>query len=450
MELTRIDLENKIEVSFNACRGYLSTELSLKTILFELTMKRFVDDTTYATSVDNIFIVNVMKNLYSKDEKQNLVVFEEVGRVIEEAHEIPKGLFNDFFTELYRQQNWSKAIAKSMDIIAGIDTIKNQSLLSDTLAKLIIEYSDMRSSTFTSNRTVTSLLKIITDVQSYEKLLDGTIGYGISAVACTENMNARIIGVDKNRSALMIAAMYCILSGKTDIQLYENDFTLWDTTEKYEKIAMDIPFGVKVGELIGTQKELAQKWFGIDNIKSLEWIMLAKTLELLKENGKAVVMVPQGVAFKSGKYEKQFKNNVLENNLLSAVISLPPLYTYTGIRTSILVFENNSQNTVVIDLDNNSDQFFIKERNRIVDMSEQGKVLIRELLSKRQELSRISAIVSYEEFEKKNFDLSAAKYVMEHETIKYRTVKEIDKELDENYAKLKQLITKGTGFELFQ
>lgn len=61
---------------------------------------------------------------------------------------------------------------------------------------------------------------------------------------------------------------------------------------------------------------------------------------MLKKNGRAAVIIPEGVLFNSGKAYKTVREILLKDCDLEAVISLPSgvFYPYTGVKTSILLF----------------------------------------------------------------------------------------------------------------
>lgn len=62
----------------------------------------------------------------------------------------------------------------------------------------------------------------------------------------------------------------------------------------------------------------------------------------LKPNGRAGIIVPEGVIFQSGKAYKELRKNLLENYLY-AVVSLPSgvFQPYTGVKTSILLIDKS-------------------------------------------------------------------------------------------------------------
>ena len=74
--------------------------------------------------------------------------------------------------------------------------------------------------------------------------------------------------------------------------------------------------------------------------KKTELLFLALFLRLLRIGGRAAVIVPDGVLFGSSKAHKTLRQNLVEQQKLEAVISLPSgaFKPYAGVSTAILIF----------------------------------------------------------------------------------------------------------------
>lgn len=82
------------------------------------------------------------------------------------------------------------------------------------------------------------------------------------------------------------------------------------------------------------------------NVQS-ENLFLERIVHLLKAEGKAAVIIPDGVLFGGDKARKKIREILLKDCNLEAVISLPSgvFKPYTGVKTSILVFTKKQSNS---------------------------------------------------------------------------------------------------------
>jgi len=74
--------------------------------------------------------------------------------------------------------------------------------------------------------------------------------------------------------------------------------------------------------------------------KKTELLFVAHILRALKLGGRAAVVVPDGVLFGSSKAHQQLRQELIENNQLEGIVSLPSgvFKPYAGVSTAILLF----------------------------------------------------------------------------------------------------------------
>lgn len=74
--------------------------------------------------------------------------------------------------------------------------------------------------------------------------------------------------------------------------------------------------------------------------KKTELLFVAHILRSLKLGGRAAVIVPDGVLFGSSKAHQQLRQELLDNNQLEGIVSLPSgvFKPYAGVSTAILIF----------------------------------------------------------------------------------------------------------------
>lgn len=112
--------------------------------------------------------------------------------------------------------------------------------------------------------------------------------------------------------------------------------------EEFSYILANPPFAAKVNS-----KSISKNLNRIYEIKEgktqslqTELLFLERIVYMLKKNGRAAVIIPEGVLFNSGKAYKIAREILLKDCDLEAVVSLPSgvFNPYTGVKTSILLF----------------------------------------------------------------------------------------------------------------
>ncbi len=96
-------------------------------------------------------------------------------------------------------------------------------------------------------------------------------------------------------------------------------------------------------------------------------------------NGRAAVIVPEGVVFKSDKAYKSLRKALVENRILWAVASLPAkvFEPYSGVKTSILFLDKKRAqvNKEILFLDVHNDGFELGARRRKIDKNDLPEIL---------------------------------------------------------------------------
>lgn len=131
-----------------------------------------------------------------------------------------------------------------------------------------------------------------------------------------------------------------ILKGEEKV-FYEKIFPTLGK-EEFSYILANPPFAAKVNS-----KSISKNLNRIYEIKEgktqslqTELLFLERIIYMLKKNGRAAIIIPEGVLFNSGKAYKTAREILLKDCDLEAVISLPSgvFNPYTGVKTSILLF----------------------------------------------------------------------------------------------------------------
>ncbi|MDT3696680.1 MAG: N-6 DNA methylase [Ignavibacterium sp.] len=176
-----------------------------------------------------------------------------------------------------------------------------------------------------------------TDVSIAELTTGGTQKYKGDKLTPDERamLSRNIKGYDISPDMVRLSLVNLYLHGFTDPKISEYDtLTNEDNWNEYADVIMaNPPFMSPKGGI------KPHKRFSIQSNRS-EVLFVDYIVEHLTPNGKAAIIVPEGIIFQSGKAYKQLRKMLVENYLF-AVVSLPAgvFQPYSGVKTSILLID---------------------------------------------------------------------------------------------------------------
>ncbi|MDY0324630.1 MAG: N-6 DNA methylase [Candidatus Cloacimonadaceae bacterium] len=182
-------------------------------------------------------------------------------------------------------------------------------------------------------------------------------------------LHQNIKGYDIAFEMVRLSLVNMYLHGFNTPQIYEYD-TL-TSTERWNEYANVIlanpPFMTPKGGIRPHQKFTIQA-------KRSEVLFVDYMLEHLTNNGKAGIIVPEGIIFQSGKAYKQLRKLLVEENYLVGVISLPGgvFNPYSGVKTSILWIDKvlAKKTDKIIFLKINNDGFDLGAQRRPIEAND--------------------------------------------------------------------------------
>ena len=133
---------------------------------------------------------------------------------------------------------------------------------------------------------------------------------------------------------------------------------------------------------------------------------------IAQTKGKAVVLMPVGFCYRAG-VELEFRKYLVSNNLLEAVIQLPPnLHNGTAIETTFFIVNKNKDNDDIQFINLNQDEFLQKHKRRIAfnDLSE-----IVDIYLDKKEIENTSVLVQNSYVADSTYSLSIDRYVISKE-----------------------------------
>lgn len=247
-------------------------------------------------------------------------------------------------------------------------------------------------------------------------------------------MNHMFYGYDMDRTMLRIGAMNMMTHGVESPYIEYRD-SLSDQNpdrDKYSLILANPPFK---GSL--DADSVSADLLKVCKTKKTELLFLALFLKMLKVGGRCACIVPDGVLFGSSKAHKAIRKELIENNKLEAVISMPSgvFKPYAGVSTGILIFTktNHGGTDNVWFYNMTADGYSLDDKrtkvseNDIPDIIQRFNALDNEKERKRTDKS---FFVTKKEIVENDYDLSINKYKeIEYEKIEYPPTKDIMKEI---------------------
>lgn len=276
---------------------------------------------------------------------------EAVARMSQNPH-IPQ-LFRDIFKDAFLPYRSPETLTLFLKEINGFTYDHSEELGNAFEYLLSILGSQGDAGQFRTPRHIIDFIVDVIEPKKGDTILDpacGTAGFLISAYKNIlkqqkdkpltpdekKKLMNNLVGYDISPDMVKLSKVNMYLHGFAEPKISEYD-TLssdekWD--ESFDVIMANPPFmspsgGIRPHKRFSVQANRAEVLF-VDYIK-----------EHLRPNGRAGIIVPEGIIFQSSGAYKQLRKMLVEDGLF-AVVSLPQgvFNPYAGVKTSILFFDN--------------------------------------------------------------------------------------------------------------
>ncbi|MEA1955019.1 MAG: N-6 DNA methylase, partial [Campylobacterota bacterium] len=302
-------------------------------------------------------------------------------------------------------------------------------------------------------RTPRHIIKMITELvnpQIGERVFDpslGTAGFLVSAYThmlqpyteedgrlganLTDNnlwdklSNDSFFGNDSDISMIRISMMNMMLHDIENPHIKQTD-TLskrYVEKDKYQVVLANPPFKGSI------DKEDKSEDFSINSTKT-ELLFIDLIIRVLDIGGRCGVIIPDGVLFGSSKAHKALRKNLLENNELKAVISMPSgvFKPYAGVSTAVLVFVKGGSTQKVWFYDMQADGYSLDDKRNPQEQNDISDILkqYNNKDSENYKATKKHFFVEVHEIVENDYDLSINRYkTIEYEEIEYPPTNEI-------------------------
>lgn len=347
----------------------------------------------------------------------------------------------------------AKVLAKVVDGIDAMD-MNNKDIMGDVYEYLLGKIAAAgENGQFRTPRHIINMMVQLMKPTLKDKILDPAMGSAgfllesstyISTHYAKELMKAdnakyyksgMFSGFDTDQSMLRIGAMNMMLHGVEDPNITYQDSLSGDNNERncYSLIMANPPFTGSV-----FQEEISKDLLALCKTKKTELLFLTLFVKMLEVGGRCASIVPDGVLFGSSTAHKAIRRELVENQKLVAVISMPSgvFKPYAGVSTAILIFtKTNAGGTdKVWFYDMKADGYSLDDKRSPIAANDIPDIIARfNNLDGEQgrERTEQSFFVTKEEIIDNGYDLSINKYKKtEYVAVEYPSTAEILDRLD--------------------
>ena len=344
----------------------------------------------------------------------------------------------------------SKVVDSLDEIYKSMKEVKGMDIRGDVYEYLLSKIASAgRNGQFRTPRHIIRMMVELMDPKADDIICDpacGTSGFLVSAAEYLKEtkkeeifynkakkdhyMSSMFHGFDMDRTMLRIGAMNMMTHGIENPFIEYRDSLSDQNTDrdKYSLILANPPFK---GSL--DYDSVTPDLLKMCKTKKTELLFLALFIKMLKVGGRCACIVPDGVLFGSSKAHKDIRKQIVEENRLEAVISMPSgvFKPYAGVSTAILIFTKTGHGGTdnIWFYDMQADGLSLDDKRSSVNENDIPDIIER-FRNRDKELDRArtekSFFVTKDEIKENDYDLSINKYKeIEYVPVEYPSTLEI-------------------------
>lgn len=314
--------------------------------------------------------------------------------------------------------------------------LEGNDVIGDAYEYMIAQFASdagKKGGEFFTPSMVSELLARLVKPEENDRIYDPTCGSGsllIRSFKKVANGKAQIYGQERNGQTQALCKMNMFLHGIDDAKI-ENGDTLSNPLHledgklmKFQVVVANPPFSLDKWAMGFAGAEVEDKKFkmeaSLDIYRRFDWgvppsskgdfAFIQHMLASLAEDGRMGVVLPHGVLFR-GASEGKIRKQILEHNLLDAVIGLPEnLFFGTGIPAVILIFKKNRNRDDVLFIDASGESHYEKGKNQN-KLREEDLQKIEKVYENYETVDKYSYVASAEEIKDNDYNLNIPRYV---------------------------------------
>jgi type I restriction enzyme M protein len=376
--------------------------------------------------------------IYAQQSADN--IGEVINKALQRIEDVNEDRLKDIFLVDFNSQSVLGPTAQRnrmlRNIIADFSKIDLQDveedILGDAYMYMIEKFGSdagKKAGEFFTPHTVSKLLAKLVSPKAGARICDPTCGSGslllltAKEIKDTKSHDYALYGQEKTGTTYNMARMNMFLHGEdsariewgdtlNDPKLVDNDHLM-----KFDIVVANPPFSLdKWGEQKLENDEYNRFFRGMPPKSKGDYAFISHMIETAKaKSGRVAVIAPHGVLFR-GSSEGKIREALIKENLLDAVIGLPPnLFQTTSIPVAILIFDRsrekggaNENKTSVMFIDASREFVANKARN---NLSDEIINKIVKTYQARKDVEKYAHLATFAEIEENNFNLNIPRYV---------------------------------------
>lgn len=364
----------------------------------------------------------------------------------------------------------AKVLAKVVDGIDDMD-MNNKDIMGDVYEYMLGKIAAAgENGQFRTPRHIIRMMVQLMKPTLKDKILDpamGSAGFLLESAAYINDKQGQELmkadkqkyyktemfsGFDTDQSMLRIGAMNMILHGVEEPNIKYQDSLSGENEERnaYSLIMANPPFTGSV-----FQEEIAKDLLALCKTKKTELLFMALFIKSLAVGGRCASIVPDGVLFGSSKAHKALRRELVENQKLTAVISMPSgvFKPYAGVSTAVLVFTKTDAGGTdkVWFYDMKADGFSLDDKRSPITENDIPDIIARfnnPEAEETRERTEQSFFVPKDEIVANDYDLSINKYKQtEYQAVEYpptseilANIKALEYQIGKEFAELEKML----------
>lgn len=337
-------------------------------------------------------------------------------------------------------------------------------LLGKVYEFLIEKFADdagKKGGEFYTPRKVVQLLVAILEPREGMRIADPTVGSGgmliESAYYVKRNggnpKNLSLYGQEKNIGTWGICKMNMLLHGLPDADIRKGDvirdpkLLIDGQLMLLDRVLANPPFSLdRWGREVAESDGFGRFRYGIPPKTKGDFAFVEHMIATLNLNGKMGVVVPHGVLFRGGA-ESEIRTNIAKEDIIEAVIGLPPnLFYGTSIPAAILIVNKDKPSErkgSILFIDASQDYLEGKKQNSLRDKDIEKMV---KAYKGYVDVQKYCRIVPLSEIEENDYNLNISRYVDTALEEEFIDVAEVLRELKVLEARRKEIEAQMDGY----